>query len=728
MTYRYEKSILDNINAMVGTGINNIIHWKRNQHIYSFVDPMYYKYKVSFKLEDIYIKSISSHKIIKGWNGFPSRVDALGYIYINKQEQLIAFNKRNYWLYNDTENKVYNGYPKDLSMLEIFRNNPIFDKINSVDCVFMFKHGNGNTYNCFVTGNTILMVNIYDFKKVKDTTLKEVFPDIPGFINTITPLNNTPYLLILSDHKWFLYNTDTSILVNSSGEEVRSGQQLDIADSYSDKMKFTEQTKRMQEWCKQLYNRGVYNQEDYNTCIGESRMVGMNVSNVKAIKEAKHKREKLKYDLALYKSGVISNKSKATLVNNELVYIVSTSGHYLTCSADGVINVKPTIKEPVSDYGWFIEKLDNGEYGIKNNYQKYLQYDKNQFNAINEYIGPLSRWRLKEYGQNFTIEHTNTDKAIKSVPLSLDFYTPDDSMIWNIIAQSDENIFKRYDKTKITNEVEQMVKALNHSYYNFNKIEESIRMENAYTKQAVKGFNNLDNYCSRFINKTAQQYYYPLPMDNEKKKDVDYRVYYAKINSWRYKVGPSNQTINVYRPNTNQTRRSRRDNNKYAPYGYKINRIKPSTYYNIAKKHVNNHYNNLKTVIRNKKIEYRANRNEKFVKPLYKSRQTYLKEYKEKERDIEQWKTKMELKIKENEIERDKLKKKIQLQLNKIYKLKVNQGDLDLKLQEYGNINTGNLSMLEMQNNSVEKELQMLYILLGLGILWGCLLIFLMFK
>ena len=85
MSNIYEKSILDNINIKIGTGLNTILYWRRNAHIYTFDDPMYRKYKPNFEKNKINIITMSGYptKITVGWSGILSRFDTCGYIYVH---------------------------------------------------------------------------------------------------------------------------------------------------------------------------------------------------------------------------------------------------------------------------------------------------------------------------------------------------------------------------------------------------------------------------------------------------------------------------------------------------------------------------------------------------------------------------------------------------------------------------------------------------------------------
>jgi hypothetical protein len=719
MSFGHSKSILDQLNIKVKNDLDNVLFWRNGGFLYTFKGETYMKFKVSLYEEGIDIRPESGYpkNITMGWKGIPGSFDSCGYVHVYNRDILMFTKGRNYWFYDETANKAYDNYPQDIRIFELFRHKKQFDKVQKIDAIFQWKDAGHKKYNCFVSGHIIFTIDISNPSTLNESHFSYMFPDLPNFINSATPFIGKPFIIFFSDFKWYLYDESQRKVIKDKDELNQ-----DITEN-----NITNQIQRMQEWCKQLYEKGIYSKEDYNICIRDSRLVGLSEEEVKKVNNNKYDKNALEYNYALHDKSLVGGKTDDDFNETETVYLISESGYYLKSDKDGNVFLTKKMNEPVNEYEWHIQRLGKDEYGLKDHYQKYLQGDSSSIASPNKYIDPMSKWNLVLYGTTFNIEHKDTNKSLKANPLGLEYYSPSDNMLWNIVKQNQDEIFKRYDPTEIENEKRYIIEAYKLAFKNIVIAINARNLEKNYSANVTLGFNRLSNYLRNYLENTAKKFYLPPPINtNLSEKDPYYAMYYNKTNGWTKYVGPGRYSIIRYFPFKNQN--IKENNSEYASYYYKSYRVNGDVYYNKAIHAVNTYYNNdLVPLINNQRLAYTQKRNNNDIMLTNRIEDNRTK-FQDSVKNVKQWKQKMEQKITEAEATREKLRRSVQYQLTLINKLKDKNMDLTDQISYFQNINTGNIDALKEHVSNQQNTLYMYYGLIAFSLLWIVILMILIYK
>lgn len=756
MSFGHAKSILKQLNIKVKNNLQNILFSKDGNFIYSFSDTTYIKYKFTKFEEGVEIKLDKGPvSIAKNWKGIPDKFDSCGYVNYNNSDKLIFTKGNQYWIFNENNNRTFTGFPQNLNRFELFRNKSQLNNISGIDAIFQWQDTGSKSYNCFVSGPKIYMININNPAEITEKHFSYVFPDMPAFIKSATQVPFFSFIIFFADYTWFLYDESKRQLI---------GHDSIIDDSTSSATKTSSQMEKVQEWCRQLYSKKIYSQQEYNECIRDSRMVGTSMDQIEEIDKKETNDSDLQYKYGLYNKALVGNNVKTVFREHEPVYLVSQSGFYLKSDEDGLISTVKTLKEPVKDYEWFLQKTKKNEYGIKDAYNRYLQGDTNTISAPNNYIGPLSKWNIIQIGTSFNIFHHDTKKSLKTDPLSLDYYNPIESMTWNIVELEGKTTMESYDAKDVIEKTNYVIDMYKKAYRNKIIMLEAKNFENSYQKEVENCFEILKKYLDSYISKTARTYYIPGPPDNELiKKDPSYREYHNKKYSWTHKVSSNAGRIPKlvpYMPDRNsenfenienfinfgkifqqlqQTRereererriRDRREQlppltGTYRDWRWNVVHISGTDKYNQALSKVERHLNTIKSDIDKRKLNYANDRN--------KVRKSIEQKYKETDKQLESsvqqvdsWKNELTKKLKKATEEREKYKRQVQYQLSGINKMKHKETSLTNQVYEYDKINTDNIVVLEQQNKGIKSRIYMYYSLMAIIVVWMLFIIYMM--
>jgi hypothetical protein len=339
----------------------------------------------------------------------------------------------------------------------------------------------------------------------------------------------------------------------------------------------------------------------------------------------------------------------------------------------------------------------------------------------------MSKWNLILYGTTFNIEHKDTNKSLKAEPLGLEYYSPGNNMLWNIVKQNQDEIFKRYDPTEIENEKNYLTEAYKLAFKNIVIAINARNLEKNYSGNVVLGFKRLSDYLRNYLKNTAKKFYIPPPINKTLSvRDPYYAMYYNKTNGWTKYVGPGRFSIIRYFPFRNPF--IKRGNSKYGSYYYKAYRINGDVYYKRAIIRVNRYYKaNIVPLINNQRLAYTQKRvkNEIMLVNRIKDNRT---KFQDSVKKMRQWKKKMEKNITEAEATREKLRRSVQYQLTLINKLKDKNIDLSEQINDFQNINTGNINTLNDYVSNKQNTLYIYYALIAFSLLWIGILIVLMYR
>lgn len=729
------KSILEQLNIKVKNDIDNVLFWKDGRFIYTFKDNTYRKFQIIYYDDRIDIRPESGYpkNITTSWGNIPGSFDSCGYVHFNNKDLLMFTKDRNYWLYDENANKIFEGYPRDFGSFELFRNKREFENIQNIDAIFKWRDGS-TQYNCFVSGHKLFTINMNDPSILRYNNFSQMFPELPNFVKSVSHIPHKDFIVIFADFKWFVYNQLNRKVIQLN-DNLTNQQRDEGTDT---------QMKKMQEWCKQLYESEIYSKEDYNKCITDARMVGMSLETVEKINQNKYDKGSLKHDYGLYNSSLVGGKKKSSFSDSEAVYIVSNSGYYLKSSETGTLTLTKTLENPVETYEWYVQKIGSDEYALKDYQQSYLQGDKEGVSVPNKFVGPMAKWSLVHVGTAYNIHHKDTGKSLKTDPLGLDFYTPNDTMLWSIISQEQNDVFERFDPTEIKNQKTYLLESYKEAFKKAAVDIQAKNMENMYTREVMEGFDRLKNHVVQNIPLSAQSYYRVAPLSAEQRRDAHFRQHHNITNHWRTQIrAPRNRfdSVNIVKKVRNNRpppmlggrlfrqllQRSGRSANPNAPYGYSNQIISGANLYRQAEANLNRYYNStIRPEIDTKKLEYLSQRRERYDVPLRQKQQQSTRVFDEKTSEVRKWKNDLVKKIATAEQEKERLRRNTQYQLNDINKLKIKGDDLDDKLTESGKANLHNLEILEEKNSIEQRQIYMIYSLMGLSMLWFIILLYLM--
>lgn len=274
-----EVSILNKLKSLP----KNIIHVlfsKVSDKLYIFSKDTYWRYnKVTFDADAGYPKLIS-----RGWKGVPDSFDCCGYIKNNSLQQLTFIKDKLYWVYDEISNKLtVNGRLRT----ELGLDANIINENVTITSIFV-SYYQQKEYNIFLMDDDVLLVNPVDKTKQR-LKFKDVFPGIPIYSSGFYINNN--YLGFKFDQNYTIFD----IIKNRSIDKMTAND----APFNSDKMR--DNMDRVQQWCLHLYNQGIYDESDYNTCIENSGYIGNNlVSNKTELADDKS------YEYSLNESNTIA--------------------------------------------------------------------------------------------------------------------------------------------------------------------------------------------------------------------------------------------------------------------------------------------------------------------------------------------------------------------------------------------------------------------------------------
>ena len=733
------RGILKELEDKLKNDINNVIFDKNGRNIYTFKDNTYQKFTITYNSNGANIRPDSGYpkNTTMGWGNIPASFDTCGYVHFNNMDILIFTKDRQYWLFDENANKIFEGYPRDFSKFELFKNKPEFNKIQNLDGIFMWQDA-GNSYNCFVSGHKIYMIRKDDPSKLQSHNFKTMFPDLPNFVKCVSAIPNKNFIVIFADYNWYIYNQLTRKTISTKKDSIGNEQKDENTNT---------QMNKMQEWCRQLYEQEIYSKDDYNKCIRNSRMMGVSVETAEKMMNAKHEKGSIAHDYALYDHSLVGGKKKTDFKETEPVYIISNSGSYLKSSETGTLTMTKTLEKPVETYEWYIQKLGNDEYGVKDYRQNYLQGDKTTVGVPNKFIGPMSKWNLVHVGTAYSLYHKDTGKSLKMDPISLDFYTPSDNMIWSIVPQQQDDVFERYDPTEMENQKKSVIESLREAYRKYILSMYAKNMEVQYALGVSNKFDNLTQHVNSMIPLCAQNYYKIGPLTPELRRNTHYVNYHNEINHWRNLIqiprGPADNRMFPKKFKNNApnfvprfsfgSRRLRslvrRGPNPYAPFGFGSRLQSNKTYYNNAFRAVDRYFNStIRPDIDIQSRNYYTMRRTKHYAPLRNRMIQANGVLSAKRKELIDWKNNLIGLIRTAEQEKERLRRNTQYQLNSIDKLKMERLDLDDKLVESEDINLDNMDILIVKNNNEQRQIYMYYSLIALSILWIFILSYLMFK
>jgi hypothetical protein len=731
------KSILEQLNLKVKNDIDNVLFWKDGRFIYTFKDNTYRKFQIIYYDDRIDIRPESGYpkNISLTWGNIQGPFDACGYVHFNNRDLLMFVKDRNYWLYDDNANRVFEGYPRDFGSFELFRNKREFENIQNIDAIFKWRDGN-MAYNCFVSGHKIFTIDVNNPSVLRSNNFSQMFPELPNFVRSVSHIPHKDFIIVFADFKWFVYDQLNRKVIqlndNLGNNQLKEGS--------------AGQIKKMQEWCKQLYEEEIYNKDDYNKCVTDSRMVGMSLETIEKVNQNKYDKGSIQQEYGLYNSSLVGGKKKGNFNDSEAVYLVSNSGYYLKSSESGTLSLTKTLENPVETYEWYVQKTGSDEHAIKDYAQSYLQGDKEGVTASNKFVGPMAKWNLVHVGTAYSIYHKDTGKSLKTDPLGLDFYTPNDTMLWSIISQQQDDVFERYDPSEMNDKKLYLLESYKEVFKNAAIAIQAKNMENNYTREVMEGFDRLGNYVQQNIPQSAQSYYRIGPLSPQDRQNANTRNHYEEINRWRTQIRAPRNIFDNYTI-VKKTPRSRPapvpfdlrygfrprptpvGNNSLAPYGYNTTTPPGKPLYNQAKTILERYYNStIRPEIDTKKQEYLSMRREQYDVPLRQKHNATSRLFDEKTTEIRNWKNNLVNQIKLTEQEKERLRRNTQYQLSDISKLKLTGDDLDDKMNDSNKINIHNFDILIEKNKAEQRQIYMIYSFMGLSMIWFVILIYLIYK
>ena len=694
----------------------------------------------------------------------------MGYLKINAKYYICLVSNNKYWLYDDImdTNHLSN---KPIEGLKFFKNM----NIPTIDAIFVMDR-----QNYFITGDTCYINKWDEPGKATAKQLKQIFPDIPKPVSVMSNWSDE-YLLVNADFRWFLYDITKKKLINIEGNHhIKGDTGVELTDDVNDQRSLQNKIAKVQDWCLQLYDSGIYDQSKYNKCISQSRMMGYDVDTVEAKSKIK-KVDDMEYQYGMTSETLIGRRQKS-LDSNVAVYIMGVNGMYLTSNKRGDIDVKDSIKENSDDYKWFIKRVENDEIGIRNNYGKFLQFDKGDIKARNESIGPLSRWKMVPYNSTYGLENVASQKYLKSKPgLSMSFYTPNDDMLWNMMPVESDKLYNKYNNKWATDKKKYLINKMKHKFIDLQKAYELWFLEIDYQNKIQEIYQEFIKFVEKYEENTASKFYYPHKMDENKvKEDPFYRNYYNKINAWRFEVRPGNNRLSSYRPYIpespgidirgmkaeirkyqrlskmafigdmykNKLRQLEQDLEKlkeedkklkadynqktgYEKYEFEFKlRNDGQELYDKALKEVKQYISQIKQDIYNPQLKgsllWTINYRNKVIRPellnnYIKANEEYTKALKE----FNQFEDKLTKEIETDKQKLDLLRKNIDFQLNRLDEVKDKYNAYKRKIGNFSDINLGNKEYLESRHTDANRTYFIYVALIVLGLVW-CLIILVM--
>lgn len=710
MAYRHEKSILKEIRDKVGADIDIALNLKSDprQLVAITQNELSYYYfnissgRVSIRRQSGFPKMISRH-----WAKVPESFDAAGYINIGNSYRLILFKGRQFWFFNEQYHSAGTGYPKNINDFELFRNKSEFDHLDKIDAVFYWHRRGKGYYNCFISANKLYLIPWNDPSRMEVYTTQTIFKGLPGTITSATKFHGTKYIFLIADYQGFLYDEEKDHSINIQGDIQKEGGINILEGNYMDEVSQQKQIKKMQTWCHQLYQDDVYSKEDYNDCIRKSRMIGFDTENVNPPDKELASKDTQKYELGIHDSDII-RKQKKTVDDSDPVYLISQKGVYLIANQDNTTQVMNEIKEPMNRYTWYVERLSDGQVAFKNDNNHYLQYDNGTLRTHNEYVGPLSRWKLKDVGSSYSFGHIASGKYLKAKPLSMGYYSPTDNMIWDIVPQKNE-IFKRYNKMGWVNHQHYILETIRVAYNELVKIHYHTSIEKDYMDSIRKAYDEFKKLLKDAVVDSATAYYLPPPPSPEMiAKDPQYRTYYNNKYAWTRQIRPNVGTIYriipeipVPKPDPfahlsgyggrKPANFDKPPKTGYARYEYnKKKQINGTLLYNQAERSIQRQINFIERLLDKELNRFQARRARTVGAAIARKKAIKEKHYRESLKKLDNLKNILKNLIKKREQKREILKSNIQTQLGKLHNLKEKGSNMTDKLQKYQDINLEN--------------------------------------
>ncbi len=728
----YEKSILDVLNK-IGTDNDHLLIWRPNNKLYTFKGNEYWRYTINFESSNTIISNDKGYPILisSGWNKIPNEFDSLGYIMFNGAYKLMFFKGSECWMYDDIKNTVADGYPKKISQFPLFQNKNDFLKNININHVFIWHDRGQNSYNCFVSGNNVYLIPWNKPSSFEKKTLNSIFPVLPDFVSNILPINNTSYIAFCVNGQYILYNEANGSYFDNTGQlniEQVSVKNNKLDNSLVENTNINEEKNKLLEWCLQLHKKGIYSKDDYNDCIASGQIVGLDtdLSNIKNVPTSD--KVDRQYQHALYEGKI--NVTKQKFNPQEPVMLVSHSGYYLVSKSDGLVITTKTIDASKNDHLWHIEILGNSEYGFKNNTQKFMQVDLDDIISVkNQYVGPLSKWKLIEYGTSYSLYHIKSSKSLRANPLGIEFYNPGENMIWDIIPKNINGESRTFDVTKLNNEKKYLLEKNRLAHLNMLKAYHAYLIESEYSNMVKKGFRDFRSYLDNIKQPSIDTYYQPSPMANENKATWQEKYNYRMVNKWRDQINSRAGNIQTYRiqygKSSNKTFSSiDKDILNYSGTIVKGPVINGKTYYDNAVKVIGEHVEAIKQIVQNKEIEYGTDRHTKYGMNLVKKYKDSVNIVDNINNDILKWETDLKAKIEYAKTERDKYKNKLEYQLNQIDIYIKEADELDSDTVDNDKINLGNHNLIIDYYTRTKQSLMLHYTLLGVSCVWILLLLY----
>lgn len=735
MSFGKEESILNQLNIKVKNDLDTILITKNGKFIYTFKDSTCRKFSIQFYQRGCNIEIISGYpkQINSEFIGIPSDFSTCGYVNFNNTEILMFTKDRQYWLFDENSGKVFNGFPRNLNNFHLWKNKSEFDKIRSLDAIFIWNDAGRKSYNCFVSSNMIYMININNPNEIIVKNLSYVFQNLPNFINSACNIHTKPYLIFLSDYTWYIYNESKGQLYENNN---------DLNSEY--KPDESQNTEKMQEWCNQLYKQKIYNKDEYNQCITDIAMLGTSIGIQNNIITKDIDEGGLQHELSLYNREIIG-KTQSHFKDNEPVYIVSGTGHYLKSDKDGIVSLNKTLEEPMNEFEWTIQRLSKDVYTFKNNFGHFLEADESgNSTAPNTFVGPLSKWNLIQYGTAYDLYHHDTQKSLKANPLGLDYYNPNDNMMWNIIPLEQESTIKMADVSEVENQKRYLIENYKQKIKQYILSLEAKNFEDEYRLAIENKMEEFKHYLEQYTIKTARKYNSLPPKDEKRyRDDIQYKKWYD-TNEWKNNLGPNSNRVRKveYREKTTDKLESINNVEPFINFNFidsasksitgaseyvpKIAYVDGRDLYNDGKSKVDVKFQDLRNAINKAKLNYasaRINKQKPTIERLNESKQHFNQSVKE----INDWKTDMLDKIAKEEAEREKIKKQIQYQLSTIDKLEKREKNLDNQKSDYESINVNNLQIIKEKNKLIMSRIYSYYGIILLSSMWMLFMIYKMF-
>lgn len=326
------------------------------------------------------------------------------------------------------------------------------------------------------------------------------------------------------------------------------------------KQSYSEFRNQMQDWCQDLKDRGIYNQEEYQKCLQMYRNIEHQVSEGELNQMAT---DKIKYQYGFQQNPLYKTNPISTIVSDDYqkLYFKNKAGYFLVSNTSGQISMT---KEPETDKEreWNLVKLSQNTYALRSTYGKYLAITPDLVLEANRNdISPWVQFILEKREDKHALKSkshgsylTSQDEIIQATPS----WTQDSNwMIENKnLDISGQTFLDLYDQDHLMNEKNRLISRMEDSYKKYLEKGTEVKYATKYIQELELLRNRQINFLGEKINERIDQMSKRLETLNRRLRNQARTImrFYFKIVNRLFRLAQSNRFGDLYKYQTQNTR------------------------------------------------------------------------------------------------------------------------------------------------------------------------------